>query len=199
MALKAGRVGVNPSQVDMAGNVIGGGSSDSYTKAESDAKYATKTQLTANEKEFNFAYDATTQKYGYKAGATGDFHPFEEGGSGGKGWVTPPNLTREGLNIVAAAFEYVDGGYYVDNVENIVYVDLTLQIKTQSSGYDVSGFPVAASGYYSVLVYENGKPFDLRPYIATPYANDTRLQSTTSSASNGKTLRFCGTYPLKED
>lgn len=40
MALKAGRVGVAPSEVDQFGNIIGG--SDGYTKEESDAKFQAK-------------------------------------------------------------------------------------------------------------------------------------------------------------
>ena len=48
MALKPGRVGVDPSQVDLFGNIIGGGSGgDSYTKAEADAKFETKSEATA--------------------------------------------------------------------------------------------------------------------------------------------------------
>lgn len=44
MSLKAGRVGVAPDQVDLFGNIIGGGSGgDAYTKAESDAKFETIT------------------------------------------------------------------------------------------------------------------------------------------------------------
>ena len=43
MALKAGRVGVHPSQVDLFGMIQGGVSGDSYTKAEADAKFETQT------------------------------------------------------------------------------------------------------------------------------------------------------------
>ena len=44
MALKPGRVGVAPSQVDLFGNIINGGSGgDSYTKQEADAKFETQT------------------------------------------------------------------------------------------------------------------------------------------------------------
>ena len=44
MALKPGRVGVAPSQVDLFGNIVAGGSGgDSYTKAEADAKFLTQT------------------------------------------------------------------------------------------------------------------------------------------------------------
>lgn len=42
MALRPGRVGVNPSQVDLFGNIVGGGSGDSYTKAQADAKFLDK-------------------------------------------------------------------------------------------------------------------------------------------------------------
>lgn len=154
MALKAGRVGVAPSQVDMAGNIIGGGS-ESYTKAESDAKYATKTQLTANEKEFNFAYDATTQKYGYKAGATGEFHPFEEGGSGGIGWVTPPELITTGL--IFNYFTYVKGGYQV--VDDIVYVDLTVLVNSKAN---LQGFPTCADSSGRFLVVKGDTAADVQ-------------------------------------
>ena len=44
MALKPGRVGVAPSQVDLFGNILGGGSGgDGYTKAEADAKFLAQT------------------------------------------------------------------------------------------------------------------------------------------------------------
>lgn len=43
MSLQAGRVGVNPSQVDLFGNIIGGGSGDAYTKEEADAKFLSQT------------------------------------------------------------------------------------------------------------------------------------------------------------
>ena len=44
MAQKAGRVGVDPSQVDLFGKIVGGGgTSDAYTKAEADDKFLAKT------------------------------------------------------------------------------------------------------------------------------------------------------------
>ena len=43
MSLQAGRVGVDPSQVDLFGKIIGGGSGDAYTKAEADAKFLSQT------------------------------------------------------------------------------------------------------------------------------------------------------------
>ena len=151
MSLKAGRVGVAPDQVDMAGRIVGEGS-DAYTKAESDAKFATKTelsekvpvsQLTANSKEFYFAYDETSEKYGYKAGATGEFHPFEEGGSGGIGWVTPPDLIQTGLTP-SNNITIISGGYKF--VDNMCYIDLVYR-KTTSSIGEITGFPPPGSQY----------------------------------------------------
>lgn len=136
MALKAGRVGVAPSQVDAAGNIIGGGSgSDSYTKAESDAKFATIASLTANEKEFIFSYDATSEKYGYKAGATGEFHPFEEAG-GNPGWNKPANLTAEGLTYSRCS--YVSGGYAI--VDGVLYVDIIVT-RTSTNAAVIQNLP----------------------------------------------------------
>lgn len=139
MALKAGRVGVDPSQVDMAGMVIGG--SDTYTKLEIDQLLGSKVgigQLEANNKDFYFAYDETSQKYGYKLDGTGDFHPFEEGGSGGIGWVTPPELITTGLTF--NYFTYVKGGYQV--VDDVVYVDITVLVNSKAN---LQGFPTCIS------------------------------------------------------
>lgn len=51
MAIKAGRVGVRPDQVDDTGKIIfpegSGPGTDSYTKAEADAKFATKSDLSS--------------------------------------------------------------------------------------------------------------------------------------------------------
>ena len=149
MALKAGRVGVNPKYVDSDGKPIGsGGSSDAYTKAEADAKFATKTalaekadassvytktaaddkfavqtDLTANSKKFVFAYSGG--QYGYKAGATGDFHPFEEAGVTYFGWVPPADLITTGLTL-GDHVSLLSGGYKTDGI--ITYVNIVLAI-----------------------------------------------------------------------
>ena len=48
MAQKAGRVGVDPSQVDLFGKIVGGGgTSDAYTKAEADDKFLAKTDASS--------------------------------------------------------------------------------------------------------------------------------------------------------
>lgn len=74
MALKAGRVGVAPSQVDEFGVIKGvgpGPSGDAYTKQESDAKflaktdaastYATKSELNTAVDNLNAEFDGWTQ------------------------------------------------------------------------------------------------------------------------------------------
>ena len=48
MAMQPGRVGVSPDQVDLFGKILGGGSGgDSYTKAESGAKFLAKTDASS--------------------------------------------------------------------------------------------------------------------------------------------------------
>ena len=41
--------------------------------------YQINSNLTANNNNFIFAYDSTTQSYGYKAGGADSFHPFKSG------------------------------------------------------------------------------------------------------------------------
>ena len=144
MALKAGRVGVNPSQVDMAGNVIGSG--DTYTKLEIDQLLGSKVgigQLEANNKDFYFAYDETSQKYGYKLDNTGDFHPFEEGGSAVPGWNRPDGLSATGL-IPDSNITILNGGYV--NIDGVCYIDIVYQKEGSSVG-NIDGFP--ATDYYA--------------------------------------------------
>ena len=151
MSLRAGRVGVAPSEVDEAGHIVGGGGGgSSYTKAETDTLLATKANkstLTANNKEFNFAYDATSQKYGYKAGADGEFVPFE-GAGGGQGLVLD-NLITTGLTFEACS--YVKGGYQI--VDGILYVDITV-LRTGNDSY-IRGFPVPLKPSSTGTCYRN--------------------------------------------
>lgn len=57
MALKAGRVGVAPTEVDNFGKIIGGGSpgSDYYTKTQTDNKFETKTHVNNTFQKINLA------------------------------------------------------------------------------------------------------------------------------------------------
>ena len=146
MALKAGRVGVAPSQVDMAGNVLPSG--DSYTKAQADAKFATKESLTANDKEFTFAYDPTSQKYGYKAGTTGEFHPFEEAGIG---WVPPEGPYSIAGITLESGWEITEGGYVIKG--DRLYLDMLCHLTVNKTGnlwvatLDDSLLPVTSCGF----------------------------------------------------
>lgn len=193
MALKAGRVGVDPSQIDAGGMIIGGGG-DSYTKAEIDTMLASKADvdsvypkqaidtllaskadvdsvypkqaidallgakadkstLTANEKEFNFAYDSTTQKYGYKAGSDGQFNPFLEAGDF-YGWVTPANLSED-WTLEQSYLSNKSGGYVVH--DGLVYIDvfITRSSGTSSiaSGTKLAHFPVTTTGTVGVMYW----------------------------------------------
>ena len=125
MALKAGRVGVNPRGVDKEG-MPAIDTSAYYNKTQIDSALATKADqrnLTANSKDFVFAYSGG--KYGYKAGATGDFHPFEEAGVTYFGWVPPADLITTGLTL-GDHVSLLSGGYKTDGI--ITYVNIVLEI-----------------------------------------------------------------------
>ena len=164
MALKAGLVGVNPNGVDKNGMPKTG---DVYTKSESDAKYATitqvnacvpKTQLTANSKDFVFAYDSTSEKYGYKAGADGEFVPFDSGAAGGVGWVAPEELITTDLDTTR--LDIVKGGYA--EIDGDVYVDIIVKRKYTGDEW-LKGLPHPNSGTYLLAT----------PYNASLEAVDT--------------------------
>ena len=127
MAIKAGLVGVNPKGVDHNGMRIASGGSG-----------VDEAQLTANGKKFFFAYDETSEKYGYKLDGAGDFIPFELAGSG-LGWVKPADLVTTGLTP-ASGITIEEGGYYDDTDNHIVYVDMVFST-TASSSTPISGFP----------------------------------------------------------
>lgn len=205
MALKAGRVGVAPSQVDMAGNIIGGGSgSDSYTKAEADAKFATKTEtaslatkasLTANGKEFTFAYDEATQQYGFKLDGTGEFIPFDEGGSA-IGWVEPPELIRTGLNP-QSGITIISGGYQILN--SVCYVDIIIQ-KSGTNQQNIYGFPTPSLGSSALLISYN-RDNDSQDHDDY-FSNCVSISSVTLGTDGRVTVpngseyrRFIGMYP----
>lgn len=192
MALKAGRVGVAPSQVDVAGNIIGGGSgSDSYTKAEADAKFATKTelsekvpvsQLTANSKEFYFAYDATSEKYGYKAGATGEFHPFENAAAG----LILPDRISTGLTF-PGNLKFEEGGYQI--IDDTCYFDIILKNSggTVSSGSIIENAPDCLNGEGAkCIAVVDGTKSKVQDLSANPVT--VNKDGTTSFTITGATV-----------
>ena len=143
MAIKAGLVGVNPKGVDKNGMPIGSGGANVEAEiqqinldiAQLQASKVGIGQLTANNKTFNFAYDSTTEKYGYKLDGTGDFIPFESAG-GGPGWVKPADLVTTGLSY--GNCEYVEGGYVIDGGN--VYFDI-LVLGSTNGACSVDGLP----------------------------------------------------------
>ena len=174
MALKAGRVGVNPKYVDSEGKPIGsGGSSDAYTKAQADAKFATKTELsgkadasdvytktasdekfatktaleakadqsnlTANTKDFVFAYSGG--QYGYKAGSDGAFNPFEKAGVTIMGWVKPATLVSTDITVTGNKGTVVSGGYFDDEANSRYVIDVVIEMTDDlATGYSFLSF-----------------------------------------------------------
>lgn len=159
MALRAGRVGVSPEIVDNNGfikNMGGGGEPvDAYTKAETNALLAEKadtssvtaalalkadqSNLTANSKDFIFAY--SEGQYGYKAGATGAFTPFSR-----PGWNKPGELS----GVYAFSNENlsrVSGGWYV--ADGMVYIDIIYQ-RTITGSSQIMGLPRAAHNHSAI-------------------------------------------------
>lgn len=154
MAIKAGLVGVNPKGVDKNGMPIGSGGANVEAEiqqinldiAQLQASKVGIGQLTANNKAFNFAYDSTTEKYGYKLDGTGDFIPFESAG-GGSGWVAPADLITTGITYTRCS--HVSGGYVV--IDDMVYVDIIIQ-RTSTSAASIAGLPLCKNVGAYILV-----------------------------------------------
>ena len=166
MALKAGTVGIDPKYVDKNGKPVSDVDlSNYYTKSETDTKLdlkANQSYLTANNKKFQFAYDSESGKYGYKAGAQDDFHPFES--AGGPGWNTPANLSSADLTP-HSDITIIDGGYMVDG--DMVYVDVIL-FKDSNSDRIVSGFPAPSVGanFYGIDYRCSSSQSDTNDYFS---------------------------------
>ena len=147
MALKAGTVGIDPKYVDKNGKPVNDVDlSNYYTKSETDTKLdlkANQSYLTANNKKFQFAYDSESGKYGYKAGAQDEFHPFESAGAGSPGWNKPANLIATGIASDYATF--CEGGYYEDTANGLCYVDMVFESTSNSYIY-IQGLPRVAQG-----------------------------------------------------
>lgn len=118
MSLKAGRVGVNPKEVDVNGNLKE--SSNSYSKVESDEKFETK----ANIGGLQFRVVSGTAQY---KTPEGDWVNFNSG-SGGVGFNIPDDATPITQSMVSQGggwFNILEGSkYYIDN--KTVYVDILL-------------------------------------------------------------------------
>ena len=204
MALAAGRVGVAPDQVDNNGHIIGGGgggSVDAYTKSETNALLAEKadqSDLTANSKNFVFAY--SNGQYGYKAGSTGAFTPFNH-----PGWNKPGALTDQGL-VFPTEFNRVSGGYYYDTINNICYVDL-VYLRTVSGSAQITGFPMAKTGINPIaLAYrsssdptgrEIGDPTDITGINYLSGGNDSTSLHFADGNGNRDYRHMIACYPVQ--
>lgn len=193
MALKAGRVGVAPSQVDMAGNIIGG-SSDTYTKLEIDQMLGSKVgigQLEANNKDFYFAYDETSQKYGYKLDNSGDFHPFEEAADDGI-VLSDPIMT--GITPTNSSIENVSGGYML--IDNIYYLHIKAKLKIAASGghtiFDsfISAFDAAYSDSFKKVMMTSGSA---KCYLYKDSSNHYTVSNLSGTFNVGDLVDIVGT------
>lgn len=190
MAIKAGLVGVNPKGVDKNGMPIGsGGGGDSYTKTESDRRYYTKLavdqmlgskvgvgQLTANNKTFNFAYDSTSEKYGYKLDGTGDFIPFDGAGAGVPGWNTPANPITTGLTYTNLTF--VEGGYVIDE-DGICILDMIVLHNDTSVTSYINGLPRGKNGNDVMMLRASNDLDNARGYVGAIYPTTTNNAAQT--------------------
>lgn len=212
MALKAGTVGIDPKYVDKNGKPVSDVDlSNYYTKSETDGKLdlkANKSYLTANNKIFNFAYDAESGKYGYKAGAQDEFHPFESAGAGSPGWNKPATLISTGFTSSRCTLS--EGGYYEDTANGLCYIDMVC-VSTSGSIISISGLPRLPQSVQSNLFvgvadtqaeaaainYDTG--IVGRNYI---YDNGESYKGNISMGgviASGKYFHIMGTYPLRTE
>ena len=197
MALKAGLVGVNPKGVDKNGMPIASGSADVEAEiqqinldiAHLQASKVGIGQLEANNKAFHFAYDSTSEKYGYKLDGTGDFIPFESAG-GGPGWNTPADLSGNLLTL-ASGVSLVEGGAVL--IDDVLYVDVILQKEAASSS--VSNFKLADFDS-SVVLTQNGGFSYISGNTATEVQNAGYTSPSASSSLFANTAGSAGARTL---
>ena len=215
MALKAGRVGIDPKYVDEDGKPISNNEEieNEIQRIELDiAQLQTSkvgiAQLTANSKTFNFAYDATSQKYGYKLDGTGDFIPFDDPAV--VGMNIPEAVTAGIIFECCDSSEVVDtskevsaeitsGGYQVDN--GMCYIDCDMVIHSTESAYvKVSGFPKSLSTnwrYVAHSAFNDVANMSTDTYAFKPATNDDYfvIYGLNTSASD-TVIRISGMYPV---
>ena len=167
MAIKAGLVGVNPKGVDHNGMPIASGGSGSGVS---------EAQLTANGKQFFFAYDETSEQYGYKLDGAGDFIPFE--GAGGDGWVAPADSITTGLGYTN--LDYVEGGYKTEN--GICILDITvLHTNTTIVSY-LTGLPRSKNSSEVILLKAANDLEGARGYVDA--VNPTTVTHATQTITD---------------
>ena len=138
MAIKAGRVGVNPADVDPVDGHISPSSVDSYTKTESDAKFETQTHAAATYETKSDAAAALAAKQPINLRV-----PIE--------MLSGTKLTVEsalqGLNDVStASFTDVSGSYqsgdsYIKRQGNVVDGNLAVNTVTGTAPFVLAYVP----------------------------------------------------------
>lgn len=165
---------------------------DYYTKLSVDQMLGSKVgigQLEANNKSFHFAYDNTTEKYGYKLDGTGDFIPFESAG-GGPGWVKPANLITTGLTV--NKFEIISGGYY--KYSGIIYVDMILKKANDNNVGYISGLTTIGIGSGDNMLYQSGKNTVEEAEIYTGYSTLSVQTNTNIPCNANKYAHIFGEF-----
>lgn len=150
MSLKAGRVGVNPREVDGNGNLKE--SSNSYSKAESDEKFETK----ANIGGLQFRVESVSGTAQYKT-PQGDWVNFNSG-SGGVGFNIPDDATPITADMIkqgASWFDILEGSRYFKDNNNILYVDMTIKCNSSFQSDSYLFLPVDAQPDYASIVSNN--------------------------------------------
>lgn len=147
MSLKAGRVGVNPKEVDVNGN-LKKESSNSYSKAESDEKFETKANIGG------LQFRVESGKAQYKT-PEGDWVNFNSG-SGGVGFNIPEDgsipITSSMIKVGSNNFDVVEGSRYFIDDNKMLYFDMSIATKsefTETNRYLY--LPVDAQPDYSAI------------------------------------------------
>lgn len=196
MALKAGRVGLDPKYVTPEGAPV---SNTEQIELEIEQLQTSKVgigQLTANNKGFYFAYDATSQKYGYKLDGTGDFIPFEEGGIG---WVPPFDIPERQYITMTSGVTKVSGGFYKKSNDHHCYIDIVVKLESGSvSGSFVAFTILSTYAPSSQTVYLLGNTAATAEEIADNYEAANYASIAYSSTNKGKvTYTKSGSIPLQ--
>ena len=143
MALKAGRVGVAPSQVDNNGNVIGGGSSitvvDNLNSTSSTDALSAKQGKVIGDKLGGFEFRTHEGEAQYRTSTSGEWENFSSGVDG----INLSAPVVEGLTSTSGTI--LEGGYQI--VDGLVYVNILLD-NTKSSSTQLSGLPNGSASYF---------------------------------------------------
>lgn len=197
MSLKAGRVGVNPKEVDVNGNLKE--SSNSYSKAESDEKFETK----ANIGGLQFRVESVSGTAQYKT-PTGDWVNFNSG-SGGLGFNIPDVATPITADMIQQGvgwYNILEGSRYFIDDTNMLYVDMTITCNTSFTSDSYLYLPVNEQPDYlsifksnmaSVCISGGGKLSEL--YIAMQSKTNAMLRF--NGGVSDSTFRIYGQMQLQ--